>query len=207
MNSQGTASARPAPRSASARGAAKAALSAAPSSSGLRARRPAAPKLSAYLTKSGLARSQAISRLPKSLLLDAPHIAEGAVGEHHGDQRNAVAHGGGEFVAGVEEAAVAADREHRHVGPRVLRAERGGKAPAEIVLIAGREKRARLVDRKGEAGGKADLRDFVDIDAVLRQFGADRVEEGELRRELCQTLRAIWPGAPAFRRGARRGAN
>ena len=44
--------------------AAKAALSAAPSSAGVRARRPAAPKLSAYLTKSGLARSEAITRLP-----------------------------------------------------------------------------------------------------------------------------------------------
>ena len=41
-----------------------------------------------------------------------------------------------------------------------------------------------LIDRKGEAGGKADLRDLVDIDAVLRQFGTDRFQEGELRREL-----------------------
>ena len=89
--------------------------SAARSSSGLRARRPAAPKLSAYLTKSGLARSRGDQPVAEVLLLDAPHIAEGAVGEHDRDQRNAVAHGGGEFVAGVQEAAVAVDREHRHV--------------------------------------------------------------------------------------------
>src|SRR3974390_896248 len=45
--------------------AAKLSRSAPRSSSGVRARTPRAPKLSAYLTKSGLARSQAISRLPK----------------------------------------------------------------------------------------------------------------------------------------------
>src|SRR5665811_1758202 len=87
---------------------------------------------------------------------------------------------------GVEKAAVAVDREHRHVGPRVLRAERGGVAPAEIVLITGREKRARLVDRHGEAGGEADLRDLVDINAVLRQLSADDDEEGELRAKLVE---------------------
>ena len=96
----------------------------------------------------------------EQLLLDAAHIAEGAIGEYHRDQRNAVAHGGGELVAGIEEAAVAVDREHRHVRTRVLCAERRGVAPAEIVLIAGREKRTRLVNRHGEAGGEADLRDL-----------------------------------------------
>ena len=64
-----------------------------------------------------------------------------------------------------------------------------------------------LIDRKGKAGGKADLRHLVDIDAVLRQLGADGVEEGELRRELVPGARASWPGAPASRRGARRGAH
>ena len=99
-----------------------------------------------------------------------------------------MAHRGGEFVRGEHEAAVAGDRHHRHVAPRVLRAERGGEAPAEIVLIARREKGPRLVDREGEPRGEADLRDFVDEDAVLRQFGADRFEEGDLRRELVEAL-------------------
>src|SRR6185437_5429974 len=90
------------------------------------------------------------------LLLDAPHIAVGAV---------------------------AADREHRHARPRVLRAERGGISPAKIVLVAGREKSTRSIDRKLKPGGEADLRHVVHIDAVFRQFGADDVEEGELRRE------------------------
>ena len=35
----------------------------------------------------------------EALLLDAAHIAEGAVDEHDGDQRNAVAHGGRHLVA------------------------------------------------------------------------------------------------------------
>src|SRR5450759_1136870 len=67
-------------------------------------------------------------------LLDAAHIAEGAIREDYRHQRNTVAHGGGELVTGVEKAAVAVDREYRHVGPRVLRAERGGVAPAQLVL-------------------------------------------------------------------------
>ena len=109
------------------------ALSAAPSSAGLRARRPAAPKLSAYCeVRIGQIRGD--QPVAEALLLDAPHIAEGAVVEHHGDQRNAVADRCGKLVAGIEEAAVAADREHRRVGPRALRTERGGIAPAEIVL-------------------------------------------------------------------------
>ena len=49
------------------------------------------------------------------LLLDATHIAEGAVDENDRHQRYPVANGGGEFVAGVEKSAVAVDREHRHV--------------------------------------------------------------------------------------------
>jgi hypothetical protein len=54
---------------------------------------------------------------------------------------------------------------------------------AKIVLVAGREKSTRSIDRKRKPGGEADLRHVVHIDAVFRQFGADDVEEGELRRE------------------------
>ena len=42
------------------------------------------------------------------LLLDAAHVAEGAVGEHDGRERNAVAHRGRHFVGREHEAAVAA---------------------------------------------------------------------------------------------------
>src|ERR1700737_3936219 len=48
------------------------------------------------------------------LLLDPPHIAEGAVVEHDDCERDVVAHGGGELVRGEEKAAVARDRYHRH---------------------------------------------------------------------------------------------
>jgi hypothetical protein len=96
---------------------------------------------------------------------------------------NAVADRGRHFVGGEHEAAVAGNRHHRHVAARVLCAKRGGKAPAEIVLVTGREEGARLVDRERQAGGKADLGDLVDQDAVLGQLGADGVEEGDLRSD------------------------
>jgi hypothetical protein len=35
------------------------------------------------------------------LLLDATHIAKGAVNENHRHQRNSVAYSGGKFVAGI----------------------------------------------------------------------------------------------------------
>src|SRR6185437_2479566 len=66
--------------------------------------------------------------------------------------------------------------------------ERRRVTPAEIVLIAGREKRARLVYWHGDAGDEADLRDLVDEDAVLGQFGAHGVDKGELRAEFLQPL-------------------
>ena len=112
-------------------------------------------------------------------------------------------HRGRHLARGEQEAAIAADRDDRHVAARILGAERGGKAEAEIVLIAGRQVGARPVDRKGETGGKTDLRDLVDEDAVFRQFGADRREVGELRRELGQAL-VHARMAPAHLLGARR---
>src|SRR5581483_7279927 len=133
--------------------------------------------------------------IAEALLLDAAHVAEGAVGKDHGNQRNAVADRGRKFVAGVEKAAVAADREHRHVGAGMLRAERGGIAPAEIVLVAGRQERARAIDRHGDAGGKTNLRDVVDVNAVVRQRGADGIEKGKLGRELALQTSAK-PGLP-----------
>ena len=158
------------------------------SSSGLRARSAAAPKLSANFTKSGLVRSLAISRLPylsswmRRTLPKAPSLNTIAVSGMR--WRTAVAIS---LAVNMKPPSPEIDT-HRHVAPRILRAERGGEAPAEIVLIAGREERARLVDRKREAGGEADLRHLVDENAVLGQFGADRVEKGDLRRELGEAL-------------------
>ena len=81
-------------------------------------------------------------------LLDAADIAERAVVEYHRHQRNAMTHGGCHLVCREQKAAVAADRQHRHVAPRVLRAERRGEAVAEIVLVAGRNISAWAMNRK-----------------------------------------------------------
>src|SRR5262245_9723869 len=94
---------------------------------------------------------------------------------------------GSELVAGVKKSAVAIDREYRHVRSRVLDAHSGGIAQANIVLIAGRQKCAWLVDRKGEPGSEPDLCNFVDVDTIVRQFSPDCVKESELRRKTCKS--------------------
>src|SRR5262249_27174418 len=71
------------------------------------------------------------------LLLSSPHITEGTIVEHDDGQRNAMVHSGRKLIRGEEKAAVARDRQHRHIGACMLRAKRGGVAPAEIVLVAG----------------------------------------------------------------------
>ena len=124
----------------------------------------------------------------EALLLDAADVAEGAVVEQHRDQRNTMAHRGRHFGCREHEAAVAGDRQHRHVAPGILRAERGGKAVAQIVLIAGRQEGARPIHRKGEPRGEAELCHLVDKNAVLRQLGANCRKIVELRRELRQPL-------------------
>src|SRR5512135_1087466 len=70
----------------------------------------------------------------------------------------------------------------------MLRAECGGKTPTQRVLITGRKKRARLVNRKYQPGGKTDLRYLIDKNAVLGKFGADGVEECDLRGKLLHPL-------------------
>ena len=82
-----------------------------------------------------------------------------------------------------QEAAVAADRHHWRVGLGALGAERGGISPAERALVAGREERARLVGRIGEAGGVSHLGQLIDQDAVFGQCLADGVQIGDLRRQ------------------------
>src|SRR6202008_4985872 len=103
-------------------------------------------------------------------------------------ERNLMAHRGGKLGGGEQKAAVAGDRDNRHVGPRVLRAERVAETPAERVLVARREKRARSIDRKQQPGGKADLRNLIDKNPVLGKLGADRVEECNLRGKFFQPL-------------------
>ena len=113
----------------------------------------------------------------EALLLQELHIAEGAIVEDDDHDRQVVLHGGGEFLHLVHEAAVARDRDDRAAGHGRLRAERGSVAPAEIVLIARREKGARRIGREGEAARKADLRDLVDENAVVRQRAANCAHE------------------------------
>ena len=69
------------------------------------------------------------------------------------------------------------DRDHRHVAERVLGAERGGDAPAERALVAGRDVGARRARLVGVARRIADLRELIDDDAVVRQHVADRAAD------------------------------
>ena len=71
---------------------------------------------------------------------------------------------------------------------RDLGAERGRKARAERALIARGDEGARLVDRKAVPGGKADLRQFVGDDGILRQHLAQDVEVRHLRLNLLDLL-------------------
>ncbi len=113
-------------------------------------------------------------------------------------------HGRRHLGCGEHEAAVAADRDDRHIGPRMLRAERGGKAPAQRILKAGRDIGARLVDRERPPRGENHLRDVFDENAVFGQFGADRFEKGDLRRDLSPTASATLPAALPSRPCAKR---
>ncbi len=94
---------------------AKARRSAARSSCGVRARSAGGAEAFGESDEIGIGEVAGDQPVAEALLLDAPHIAEGAVGEHDGDERDAVAHRGRHLVAGEHEAAVAADRHHRHV--------------------------------------------------------------------------------------------
>src|SRR6188474_1803566 len=80
----------------------------------------------------------------------------------------------------------------------MLRAKRGRIAPAQIVLIAGRKKRAWFIDGQCKASRESDLRDLIDKDAVFGQFGADCLEEGQLRREFGKALPQLGLTVPHF---------
>src|ERR1700719_1889638 len=68
------------------------------------------------------------------------------------------------------------------------RAQRGGEAVAQIVLIAGREKGPRPINRKGEASREAKLRHLVDENTIVRQLRTDRRKIRKLRHELGEAL-------------------
>ena len=115
-------------------------------------------------------------------LLRAPDVAVGAVVEHDRDGGDAVTHRGRQLLHVEHEAAIAVDAHHRAVRARRLDAERGGVAPAERALIAGRDEGARPIDRIAEARGVAELGDLVDQDARPRQSAPDGGEKIALRR-------------------------
>src|SRR5262249_2943001 len=121
-------------------------------------------------------------------LLDTTHIAKSPVNENHRHKRNPVTNGGGEFVAGVKKSTVPIDRQHRYIRSGMLDAESSRIAPSKVVLIARRQKSARLVDRKGKACGESDLRNLVDVDAILWEFCTDYLKKSELRRELGESF-------------------
>ena len=109
------------------------------SSAGEVARRASAPKLSTNFWKSGLRKSEAISRLPNDCGLDAPHVAVGAVVDQDDHHRDAVLHGGGQFLRVEQEAAVAGDRNDRHIRARDFDPDRRRHAPPERALVARRD--------------------------------------------------------------------
>ena len=84
----------------------------------------------------------------------------------------------------VHEAAVAVQRQHRHVGVGDLGAERGGVTAAQRALVAAGHHGARPVDRQADPGHIAHLGQLIDHDTVVRQRLADHLEKGHLRRQL-----------------------
>ena len=157
---------------------------AAPSSSGDFTRSACEAEAFAQLDEVRIAQVAGDGAVVEGLLLDALDVAVGAVAEHDRDHADAVLRGRRHLHGGEQEAAVAADRHDRRVGLGDLDAERGGVAPAQRALVAGRQEGARLVGRLGEARGVAHLRQLIDQDAVLGQRLADGLEIGDLRREL-----------------------
>ena len=73
------------------------------------ARKALAPKLRAKCEEVGVGEVAGDQPVAELLGLDAAHVAEGAVVEHHRHHRQRVAHGGGQFLRLVHEPAVAAD--------------------------------------------------------------------------------------------------
>src|SRR5205807_7582860 len=79
----------------------------------------------------------------EAFLLDAAYIAESAISEDHAGERDAVMDGRGELGGREHEAAVTGDRNHGPLAQCVGQAESRRVAPAQRVLIAGRDERTR----------------------------------------------------------------
>ena len=94
----------------------------------------------------------------------------------------------GELGDGEKRAAVATDRQHRHVAPRMRDPQCGGKAIAECSLIACRDEAARMVARESEARDISGLCQLVDEDAVTRERITDCAEPFQLSAKFLSIL-------------------
>src|SRR5262249_44833172 len=120
----------------------------------------------------------------EAFLLIAPHIAKGTVIEDYDRERDAVVNSRRHLGRREHESAVTRDRDHRQGAARILDAKRRRIAPAERVLEARRDERARPISRVKKAGREAHLRDLLDENPVLRELGTDRLEVADLGCEL-----------------------
>jgi hypothetical protein len=111
-------------------------------------------------------------------------LPKAAVGKDDRDDVDAVAGRGRQFLHIVHKPAIARDRHDRPVGAADFGAERGRKTEPQRVLIAAVDVGARLIDRERHPADIADLRQVLDIDAVIGQFGADRPQIFALWAEL-----------------------
>ena len=141
------------------------------------------------------------------LLLDAAHVAEGAVGEHDRDQRNAVAHRGRQLVRGEHEAAVAGDRQHRHVA--AARPARRARWRSPSRDCPGSRARGTCAACRPETRAARQSRSASPRRRRCRPRAARRgspSRKASCGASLRQPLAPCWPGAPASRRCARRAA-
>ena len=133
--------------------------------------------------------------VPVRLPLDAAHVAERAVVEHHHDHGDAVQRGRRQLHRLVGEAAVARDAQDRTARARGLGAQRRAVAVAQVVLVAREEQAAAPAPGKAMRAAKPSLRDLIHQDAVRRQRRAHGAQEAHLRLQPRQALRQ--PGAVA----------
>src|SRR6516164_5137364 len=118
------------------------------------------------------------------LLLHAPDVAKGAVGKHDRDDVDAVLDRRRQLLDVVHKPAVARDRDDRPIRAPDLGAERRRKAKAQSSLVAAVDIGPWMVDRECHPPDIADLRQILDIDPFIGQFGADHLQIFALRAEL-----------------------
>ena len=170
------------------------------SSSGVSARRPRGAET---LGEADEIRARQVGGdRPVVVILDLEpfDVAVGVIVEDDRGERNRMVDGGRQFGDPEQRAAVAGNRDDRHVRAGMGRAERRRDAPAQRALIARRQVGPRLVAREGQARDIADLGQLVGEDAVPRQFRPDRRQPGHLGAEPV----GIGPGDPGLLPGNRR---